>query len=350
MKLLIITQKVDNQDDVLGFMHRWIEQFAAQCEQVTVICLFEGRHALPANVRVFSLGKEKGASRLEYLVRFFGIIWRERAAYDAVFVHMNQIYVLLGGLLWRALGKRVALWYAHGHVSASLRIAEKIVSVVFTPTKTSFRLPSLKARVLGHGIDTDYFCPAPDRAHEGFRIIVVGRISPIKDYETLIFAIEKLRISNEDLSLEIIGGAGLPEQEKYLERLKKMVEEKKLGDVIKFVGPCANNDIVSRLQGADLFVSTSNTGSLDKAVLEAMSCGIPTLACNEALVEVLGPYASQLMFGKKDSEDLAEKILFFKKIDYLERLKLGIELRDIVINKHNLSNLIRKVLAEYRLL
>ena len=206
MKLLIITQKVDNQDDVLGFMHRWIEQFAAQCEQVTVICLFEGRHALPANVRVFSLGKEKGVSRLEYLVRFFRIIWRERAAYDSVFVHMNQIYVLLGGLLWRALGKRVALWYAHGAVPSSLRVAEKMVNTVFTSTKSGFRLPSKKIRVVGQGIDTDFFCPKAREDAQGFRIVVVGRISPIKDYETLILAAEKLQSEIDGLSVDYWGG------------------------------------------------------------------------------------------------------------------------------------------------
>lgn len=343
MKLLIITQKVDNQDDVLGFMHRWIEQFAAQCEQVTVICLFEGRHALPANVRVFSLGKEKGVSRLEYLVRFFGIIWRERAAYDSVFVHMNQIYVLLGGLLWRALGKRVALWYAHGAVPSSLRVAEKMVNTVFTSTNSGFRLPSKKIRVVGQGIDTDFFCPKAREDAQGFRIVVVGRISPIKDYETLILAAEKLQHEIEGLSVEIVGGAGLPEQEKYLDQLKKLVTEKKLEGVVRFAGPLANNDIVSRLQRADLFVNTSFTGSLDKAILEAMSCGVPVLTCNEALVEVLGPYTNQLMFEKKDVDGLEEKIRSLEAIGYIERKKLGQNLRNIVVNNHGLSSFVSRI-------
>jgi glycosyltransferase involved in cell wall biosynthesis len=343
MKLLIITQKVDNQDDVLGFMHRWIEQFAAQCEQVTVICLFEGRHALPANVRVFSLGKEKGVLRLEYLVRFFGIIWRERAAYDSVFVHMNQVYVLLGGLLWRALGKRVALWYAHGHVPKTLLLAEKFAHVIFTSTNSGFRLPSKKIRVVGQGIDTGFFCPKEGKSEEGFRIVVVGRISPVKNYETLILAAEKLQHEIEGLSVEIVGGAGLPEQEKYLDQLKKLVTEKKLEGVVRFAGPLANNDIVSRLQRADLFVNTSFTGSLDKAILEAMSCGVPVLTCNEALVEVLGPYTNQLMFEKKDVDGLEEKIRSLEAIGYIERKKLGQNLRNIVVNNHGLSSFVSRI-------
>ena len=59
MKLLILTQKVDKNDPILGFFHRWVEEFARHCEQVTVIALGVGEYDLPQNVRVFSLGKEQ---------------------------------------------------------------------------------------------------------------------------------------------------------------------------------------------------------------------------------------------------------------------------------------------------
>ncbi|MCH8889170.1 hypothetical protein IID26_01965, partial [Patescibacteria group bacterium] len=78
MKLLLVTQKVDIDDPILGFFHRWIEEFAKQCEKVTVITLFEGKHNLPENVKVLSLGKESGAPRLKYVSRFFTYTWRER--------------------------------------------------------------------------------------------------------------------------------------------------------------------------------------------------------------------------------------------------------------------------------
>ena len=58
MKLLICTQKVDTNDDNLGFFHDWIKEFARHCEKVTVICLYKGEYGLPKNVIVKSLGKE----------------------------------------------------------------------------------------------------------------------------------------------------------------------------------------------------------------------------------------------------------------------------------------------------
>ena len=60
MKLLITTQAVDTDDPVLGFFVRWIEEFAKHAERVEVVCLREGKHGLPPNVRVHSLGKKNG--------------------------------------------------------------------------------------------------------------------------------------------------------------------------------------------------------------------------------------------------------------------------------------------------
>ena len=109
MKLLIITQKVDKSDDLLGFMHSWILEFAKHCQMVTVICLYKGNFDLPSNVKVFSLGKEKGVSRVRYMLNFFRYIISERNNYDSVFVHMNQVYVVLGGFFWKLMRKKISL-------------------------------------------------------------------------------------------------------------------------------------------------------------------------------------------------------------------------------------------------
>ncbi|MDO8559053.1 MAG: hypothetical protein Q7R84_01860, partial [bacterium] len=105
MKLLIITQKVDINDDISGFFHRWIEKFSEKFDSLNVICLQKGEYSLPSNVRVFSLGKENGKSRISELNNFYKYIWRLRKDCDAVFVHMNPVYVVLGGFFWKLQGK-----------------------------------------------------------------------------------------------------------------------------------------------------------------------------------------------------------------------------------------------------
>ena len=144
MKLLIMTQKVDANDDVLGFFHGWIKEFAKHCEEMTVIALGVGEYDLPKNVRVLSLGKEEGVSRLSYLINFYRLIWRERKNYDTVFVHMNQEYILLGGLIWKCLGKKIALWRNHYAGSLLTRIAMMISDKIFCTSKYSFTARSKK--------------------------------------------------------------------------------------------------------------------------------------------------------------------------------------------------------------
>ncbi|MCG2701217.1 glycosyltransferase family 4 protein [Candidatus Parcubacteria bacterium] len=389
MKLLIITQKVDINDDVLGFMHGWIEEFAKQFEFITVICLYQGECDLPDNVKVLSLGKEcyafgspatNGAhtnnakndkyrfKKLRYVWRFYKYIWQERKNYDKVFVHMNTEYIVLGGLFWRMFGKKIVLWYAHGHVPFSLKIAEKLTDIIFTSTDSGCRLKSKKIKVVGQGIDITRFQTPPSSADRGwvsdfpatkqvwrgagrfqknnnmFRIITVGRISPIKDYETLINAVEILAEDNIELKVDIIGDAGLFEQKEYLANLKNLVKEKRLDNVVNFVGAIPNKDIASYLKSADIFVNMSHTGSLDKAILEAMACGLSVLTCNEALENVLGKYKEMLMYAKGDYKDLAKKIKFLLDADKHEREKIGEYLRDIVIKDHNLEKLIKKII------
>ncbi len=347
MKLLIVTQKVDINDDVLGFMHSWIKEFASRCEKLTVICLYKGEYNLPANVKVLSLGKEKRVSKIKYIFRFYKYIWQERKNYDNVFIHMNHMYVILGGLLWRLLGKKVGLWYAHGYVPFSLRIADKFSNLIFTSTKSGYRINSKKVNVVGQGTDTDNFI-AGNIEKEGFKIITIGRISPVKDYKTLIKAIEILKNKNINVSVDILGGAGLEEQEKYMQDMKELVKKLKLEKTINFLGSIPFKNIIPHLQSSSLFVNMSHTGSLDKVILEAMSCELPILTCNEALIGILGNYENSLMYEKKNYKELAKKIeeIFKKNID--GRKRIGKDLRNIVVQGHSVSSLISKILNEYK--
>lgn len=361
MKLLIITQAVDENNPVLGFFLNWIKEFAKHCESVVVLCLYKGKYELPNNVKVISLGKENNYElritnydffkKIKYIINFYKFAWRERKNYDAVFVHMNQIYVVLGGWLWKILGKKIGLWYVHKKVSCSLYFAEKLVDDVFTASKKSFRLASKKIKIVGHGIDTKKFIPVARKlADNTLRIITVGRISPAKDYETLIEAVDLILKNNSTgkIKVSIIGEPGTPEQGVYLEKLKKMVIEKKVEKIIEFLGAIANKDIISFLQNADLLVNTSHTGSLDKAVLEAMSCQLLIVTTNEAFVEILGDLSSSLVVGENNPPVLAKRIEYFMSTDnQAEKLEVERKLREIVVNNHALNNLIIKILKSY---
>ncbi len=155
MKFLILTQKVDRNDPILGFFHRWIEEFVKRCERVIIICLEEGEYNLSQNVKVFSLGKEGSHSRAKYLWNFYKYLWQERKNYDAVFVHLNQEYVLLGGILWLLLGKKVFMWRNHHMGNFLTDLAGLFCSKIFCTSKYSYTAKHKKTVLMPVGIDTD---------------------------------------------------------------------------------------------------------------------------------------------------------------------------------------------------
>ncbi|MBI5005271.1 MAG: glycosyltransferase family 4 protein [Candidatus Lloydbacteria bacterium] len=343
MRLLIITQKVDEQDDNLGFFVRWIEEFAKHTEKVTVICLQKGKYRLPQNVSVLSLGKEEPASvwiikTFRYIERFYVYVWKERDNYDAVFVHMNPIYILLGGVFWKLLSKKIALWYTHKQVDIKLRVAEKLADIVFTASKESFRWKSDKVHVVGHGIDTEKFkSQISNLKSDGvLKILSVSRITPAKNIHLMLEAAELLKKEGISFEMKIVGAPIREVDKAYFTRLKKEVQEKNLNDSVFFVGAVPYSDIPAFYQKSDLFINLSETGSLDKAVLEAMASGVSVLTSNEAFFAIL---PEKHLLRNTNTNYIVQKILEIKAASK-DELR---ELQSLVIQNHSGVSVIKKM-------
>ena len=348
LRVLMITQKVDLDDDILGFTHTWVNKLAERVERLYVLALAVGRHSLRDNVELFSMGKERGNSRLERLVNFNrvvgGLVLGRKV--DVIFIHMCPRYAILAAPYAKLMRVPMVMWYAHGSVNPELRIAHSLVDKVVTSTKEGFRLKSDKVSIVGQGIDTDKFKPLDVHKEGNTKVILsVGRISPIKDYETLVKAADILvnEKGRDDLEFIIVGDVGTEAQREYLDKIKGMVKERQLERHFHFVGPVPHSEVVRYYQVCDVFVNLSHTGSLDKAVLEAMACGRMPITCNEAFADIFGDYADRLMFEKGDAGDLAGRILDVIKVDTGSRLVLGKALRDIVVQRHSVEGLMSKI-------
>ncbi|MGC9605502.1 MAG: glycosyltransferase family 4 protein [Minisyncoccia bacterium] len=316
MKILIVTQKIDKNDGYFGFFHDWLIEFAKRCERVTAIGLEVGAYDLPGNVKVYSLGKEAGRSRLKYAYRLLAYSWRERKDYDAVFVHMNPPYLIVGGWLWRLLGKKIGFWYLHRNVDLKLRIAAVLADDIFSAAPESFRLKSKKIHFMGQAVPLPrYARPAGFKRSSGepFTIVSVGRITPIKNLDTLIEAASILRGRGVAVRVDLVGEPVTPADQEYKEGLVELIDKKSLGPTMNFVGSVPNKDIPSWYWKSDLSVNLCPTGGLDKAVLESMAAGTPVMASNEAFREYFGGYGGRMMFKERDPADLVAKLEAFMR-------------------------------------
>src|SRR5438477_10970647 len=123
MKLLIVTQKVNLQDDNLGFFHHWIDEFAKHCEEVVVIAGRTGTYDLPPNVKILSFRKSGRESPLRRLWTFWELFSKYYARSDAVFFHMIPEFVIAAAPFLLTNRKRSGLWYVHKSINWKTRLA-----------------------------------------------------------------------------------------------------------------------------------------------------------------------------------------------------------------------------------
>ncbi|MFA6602109.1 MAG: glycosyltransferase family 4 protein, partial [Candidatus Paceibacterota bacterium] len=335
MKLLIITQTIDKDDPVLGFFHNWVKEFAIHFQSITVICLGQGRTELPSNVKVVSLGKEKSLSRGRYILNFYKAIWRERSNYEAVFVHMNQEYIVLGGLIWKLLGKRMYLWRNHPIGNYLTRIAMAFSTKVFCTSEKSFTAMSPKKVIMPVGVNTDIFRREAGMIKAARSILFLGRIAPIKKPDLLIEALVELNNSKVDFSASIYGQP-LPKDQAYYHSLQELVRKSGLGQKIKFYPGLPNEATIAVYNSHEIFVNLTPSGSYDKTIFEAMACQTLVLASNKDLAELV---SEAYIFREGDRLDLESKLKSLLAMSEAERIRQGQVLRSIVEEKHSLKKL-----------
>ncbi len=356
MRLLICTQKVDKNDPVLGFFHRWIEVLAKDAEEVTVICLEEGEYTLPKNVRVFSLGKKvsgtfspqdpKGAARKRFLTPFSQVwkrlcyaslfykrIWQERKNYDAVFVHMNQEYVLLGGWLWRLLGKKVTMWRNHGAGNWLTDIAATFCHHIFCTSQYSYTARYAKTVLIPVGIDTEMYAPAGEVSRIPHSVLYVGRIAPVKNVHVLLAA-ALARAAEDPLLTATFIGPDDPRFPAYLPGLQQTVVDAGLSGRIRFLGPLPAAATVPHFQSHQLLVNLSPDGMYDKVIFEAMASGCLVLVSNKQLQAALG---ATYAVSATDAVLLAKKIAALVAVSPDERTRMSDKLRAYVVAEHSLA-------------
>lgn len=346
MRILICTQVMDKKDSALGFFQKWVALLAPHYEAVEVICLKEGEHNLPSNVRVHSLGKESSlgshfAKRLRYAIRFYSLAWSMRKDYDIVFVHMNQEYILLMGILWKILGKKIFMWRNHYGGSFLTDIAAAFCEKVFCTSKFSYTARYKKTVLMPVGVDEDSAHMEEAIARTPKSILFLGRLDVSKRPDLLIDALGILKKDGMDFIATFVGGPSKADSE-YPAQLREQAEKLGITEDITFVGAVPNTETYRYYRSHEIFVNCSKSGMFDKTIFKAVACGCLVLATSRDFADLAG---DEFVFAENNAVSLSQKLRRFILVSPEEHARLVGALSSC-IEEHSLPVLVERLAKE----
>lgn len=348
MRLLICTQVMDKKDSALGFFQKWVASLAPHFDQIDVICLKEGEHSLPSNVRVYSLGKESAVGshflkRLNYVIRFYFLVWGLRKDYDTVFVHMNQEYILLGGLLWKILGKKIFMWRNHYDGSILTDVAASFCKKVFCTSKFSYTARYKKTVSMPVGVDEESAHLDEKILRKPKSILFLGRLDPSKRPDVLIDSLGILKKEGIEFTATFVGGPSKEDSE-YPAQLRAQVEKLGITGVVTFVGAVPNTETYRYYRAHEIFVNCSKSGMFDKTIFKAVACGCLVLATSRDFADLAG---EEFIFEENNIDELAKKLKEFLAATEGDRKRFG-EVLTNCIKRHSLPVLVERLAEEMK--
>lgn len=181
------------------------------------------------------------------------------------------------------------------------------------------------------GIDTNFFhlCQTTKFANKPLHIISTRSLYPLYDHKTLILAMAILKKKGYQFLLEIVGNGPL------FQYLNGLTIEHELQENIRFVGYITQDELVSKLGHADVYISSATSDGDSSSLLEAMSCGaFPVGTSIPANLYWINDRINGLLFYPGDSEMLANCLeeIFFGKYD-LE--KISLDNRKMMVERAN---------------
>lgn len=350
LNLLLFNLRLDAAHTALGFTTVWTRALARRFKHVTVVTMEAGEVDVEPNVSVHSLGRERGSSEPRRLLAFYRLVGRamsERPIH-AAFAHQAPLFALLFAPLAKPRRVPVLLWYAHGAVSHTLRAAHVVADRCISASASSFRIPSDKLLILGHGVDTDLFHP-PERTEDDHErtLISVGRLSAVKRLDELLEAVAILsREHGRDVALRIVGGPLTEADERHAQALPARARALGIERLVSFEGPVPYPDVAPRYRRGGVFVSLSETGSLDKAILEAIASGCVPVVRNDAFAAFAASHGVEELVPGPGAGGVARRLEHVLALPPERRVELRRKLREAVRAEHGLDHLIDAISAE----
>jgi len=343
MNLILFNFESNKDSQALAFALDWVNEISKNVKKLYVISLRCGEFKVRDNVEVYCINQDK-KNRLQTVFSIWKILFNihKKDEIDGYFVHMAHYFVPIIYPFAKIYNQKIVLWYAHKSVPFSLKVSNLLIDKALASTKIGYQIKTNKLKIIGQGIDCEKFKLKTSFKSKISNIITVGRISKVKN--TLLIVEAFLKLNRDDLKLYIVGDALGEEDKKYLSKIKNIIPANKKENII-FTGSISFDKLPGIYRKMDLAINISDTGSLDKAIIEPMAMGIPVITSNESAKELFYHLDNKGVFLLKDKQELFDvlKEVVSKPLDIERNL-----LREEIVKNHSLSNLAKKIVSEFK--
>lgn len=246
-----------------------------------------------------------------------------REGIDHVHAHSCGRAALIAALAFRMGGPRYSLTlhgpledygpgqrYKWRHAAFATIITEKLRAEA--ETELAGYLPP-RIAVQAMGVDTGRLSRdtpwQPPRPGEPLRIMSCGRLNQVKGHQDLLQAIRMLRDAGHDARLVIAGeddagGTG------YRRVIEARIAELGLDDAVTLLGAVSEGEVRRHLLEAHVFALASWHEPLGVALMEAMSCEVPTIGTAAGgVAELIRDGQDGILVPPRDPPAMADAIL-----------------------------------------
>ena len=264
---------------------------------------------------------------------FRALILAERLRRDGV-AHLHAAWAHTpASVAWIAARLTGIPWSMGGHakdlyLSRASSLAKKVSAARFTTVCTRAGheylrslvaaqkdLPRPEIQLHHHGVDTEYFTPAPPAGVESSQagaapmILSAGRLVPKKGFDILLEAAGILRDRGLAFRLEIVGAGPLRDA------LKAQIRALALEDRVVLKGMLVMEEMREAYRRATCMVLASRVGAdgdrdgIPNTLAEAMACGLPVIASKmPSIAELITEGETGVLVPPEDPKALAESL------------------------------------------
>jgi len=229
-------------------------------------------------------------------------------------------------------------YYVNRRRAALVRLASYFTDRVICVSRDAQRVAAVqgvlekKLCTISNGIDVSRFSYRGPNI--GGPAVMVGRLGPEKDVETLLTAMATVVKEEPDFCLEVVGDG------ECLSQLKNIASQLGLNGKVKFLGHV--DDIAGLLSRASLFVLPSVTEGISLAALEAMASGLPVVLTRVGgNVEIVDEAQTGLLVSKKSPDELACAIMKLLR-DPARAKQMGLAARAKVEQQFDVRRMVRE--------